>query len=205
MNEQLSALIDDELAIEDAEHVFTALQANNSAAQAWGHYHLIGDSMRNSATLSADFKHNLMQKLELEPTVLAPNAAQTKPLITLASPKKALPTSWAMAASVTGVMAVGWMLWQTQAINPTASDMQVAIAPVQVNAQPVQTLQTQVADNSQIAQADIASVETQTLADTALMDTALVESAIPEEYLLAHQATAPTASAYYIQTASYSQ
>lgn len=76
MNEQISALIDDEIALEDAAHLMAALQANSGAAQAWSHYHLIGDAMRGTEALSPNFKHNLMQKIELEPTVLSPNAAQ---------------------------------------------------------------------------------------------------------------------------------
>ena len=74
MSEQISALIDDEIAIEDAAYLITMLQSSKKGAEAWSQYHLIGDSMRGDNNLSANFKQNLMQKIDLEPTVLAPNA-----------------------------------------------------------------------------------------------------------------------------------
>ena len=58
MNEQISALLDDEIAVEDAGHLITAVQSNRQAAEAWGHYHLIGDAMRGTALFSTDFKQN---------------------------------------------------------------------------------------------------------------------------------------------------
>lgn len=176
MNEQLSALIDDELALDEAGHVITALHANQSAAQAWEDYHFIGDTMRCSAMLSADFKHRLMQKIELEPTVLSPNAASIPavglpPASLPLSNIKRLPATWAMAASMAGVVMVGWMLWQTQS-SQHAPSMQIASPSVP----PMQAVQAQ-----QTAEA------------------------IPDEYLMAHQAIAPAASSYYFQTASFSK
>lgn len=193
MNEQISALIDDEIALEDAAHLMAALQANSGAAQAWSHYHLIGDAMRGTEALSPNFKHNLMQKIELEPTVLSPNAGQfnqndveksdKQTAIHIASAKHKLPAAWSIAASFAAVMVVSYMVLQTQFSNNGALT-QVAQAP---------TLQ--VADTIQLALAP---------QDAPMLVTAN-EQAIPEEYLMAHQASAPTASSYYIQTASYSK
>lgn len=80
-------------------------------------------------------------------------------------------------------MVVSYMVLQTQFSNNGALT-QVAQAP---------TLQ--VADTIQLALAP---------QDVPMLVTAN-EQAIPEEYLMAHQASAPTASSYYIQTASYSK
>jgi len=160
MSEQMSALIDDEIAIEDAAYLITMLQSSKKGAEAWSQYHLIGDSMRGDNNLSANFKKNLMQKIDLEPTVLAPNA-------TLGGSGEGfklhhkVPASWSIAASVAAVMVVGWMaLHQTTQVT-----------------------------NGLVVDAQSESVT----------------SAIPAEYLLAHQTTAPSGSAYYIQTVSYSK
>ncbi|MDP1596795.1 MAG: sigma-E factor negative regulatory protein [Methylotenera sp.] len=162
MTEQISALMDDELAIEDAAHIFTSMQSNQPAADAWRQYHLIGDVMRGGATLSPYFKQNLMQKLELEPTVLSPNAIQAK-VSKVDQLKNKLPATWSIAASFAAVMVVGWMAMQVQT-------------------QP----------NNELAPVAVAEIEP-------------VDQAIPVEYLIAHQASAPSASSYYIQSASYSE
>ncbi len=168
MNEQISALTDDEIAGEDAAHLITAVQSNRQAAEAWSQYHLIGDAMRGAAMFCPDiafgpnFKHNLMQKIELEATALSPNAALTNRNGALKQKGK-IPPTWSIAASFAAVMMVGWMVMhqQTQGGNE--------LAPVEV------------------AQG------------------AAAEQTIPAEYLVAHQASAPSASSYYIQSVSYSE
>jgi len=191
MSEQISALLDDEIALEDAEHLMAGMQTNGSAAEVWSQYHLIGDVMRGANALSPNFKQNLMAKIDLEPTVLSPNAAwmneptvlnETNELNEARNKKKALdvksklpatnlPVVWSVAASCAAVMAVGWMVLQTQVGNQTAPAM--------------------------VAQAAL-SQEVPTLP-------AASEQGVPAEYLMAHQASAPSASSYYIQSASYTE
>jgi sigma-E factor negative regulatory protein RseA len=160
MNEQISALIDDEIAVDDAGHLITAVQSNKQAAEAWGQYHLIGDAMRGASVFNPDFKQNLMHKIDSEATVLSPNAALAN---RVAEPKQQtgvkgkIATGWSIAASFAAVMVVGWMVMhqQTQSGNE--------LAPVEV------------------------------------------AQSIPAEYLTAHQASAPSASSYYIQSVSYAE
>lgn len=160
MNEQISALIDDEIAVDDAGHLITAVQSNKQAAEAWGQYHLIGDAMRGASVFNPDFKQNLMHKIDSEATVLSPNAALAN---RIAEPKLQtgvkgkIATGWSIAASFAAVMVVGWMVMhqQTQSGNE--------LAPVEV------------------------------------------AQSIPAEYLTAHQASAPSASSYYIQSVSYAE
>lgn len=159
MNEQISALIDDEVAVEDSAHLITMLQSSKQGAEAWSQYHLIGDAMRGDFNLSPNFKQNLMQKIELEPTVLAPNATLVKSSETLTLHHK-MPATWSIAASVAAVMVVGWMALH----------------------QPSESTGNLVADAKSGA-----------------------ATAIPAEYLIAHQTTAPSGSAYYIQTVSYAE
>jgi sigma-E factor negative regulatory protein RseA len=160
MSEQISALMDDEIALEDAGRLIASLHNSRQAAETWSEYHLIGDAMRGNAMLSKDFKHKLMQRIEMEPTVLAPKAAQQNSQ-KLTELKEKLPVKWSMAASFAAVMVVGWMALQQQ------TEM---IAPA----------------------IEMAQVETS-------------EQAIPNEYLYAHQVTAPSTSSYYIQSVNYTE
>lgn len=160
MSEQLSALMDDEIDVEDADHLLVSLQTSKQAAEAWSHYHLIGDVIRGNQQLRADFKQSLMQRIELEPTVLAPSAVHAR-VTKNSNVKHKIPAVWAIAASFAAVMVVGWMTLNQQ----TESD----------NAIPTM----------EVAQTD------------------LNEQAIPNEYLMAHRASAPSASTYYIQSVSY--
>ncbi len=161
MNEQISALLDDEIAVEDAGHLITAVQSNRQASDAWSHYHLIGDVMRGTVLFSTDFRQNLMQKIELEATVLSPNAALmnlSKACEQQVATSK-LPAVWSVAASFAAVVVVGWMVMHQQ--TQSGSDLAtVAIAQVQT---------------------------------------------LPAEYLMAHQASAPSPSSYYIQSVNYSE
>ncbi len=160
MSEQISALMDDEIALEDASRLIASLHNNKQAAEVWSDYHLIGDAMRGNAMFSKNFKQNLMQKIEMEPTVLAPKAAQQNSQ-KLAEFKEKLPVKWSMAASFAAVMVVGWMALQQQTTS---------VAPAM----------------------EMAQVE-------------MSEQAIPDEYLYAHQATAPSTSSYYIQSVNYAE
>jgi sigma-E factor negative regulatory protein RseA len=162
MNEQISALIDDEIIAADAAHIIAAIESSPLTADVWCQYHLIGDAMRGADALSANFKQNLMQKIEIEPTVLAPRAQLDSAAVVL-SPSRRLPATWSIAASFAAVMVVGWIALQQQA----QTDGMLAA--------------TTVAQNSAI------------------------EATIPAEYLTAHHTTAPSGSAYYIQSVSYSE
>jgi sigma-E factor negative regulatory protein RseA len=175
MTEHISALADDEIDFNDAE-----LQPNSHMAEVWSHYHLIGDVMRGANALSPNFKQNLMQRIELEPTVLSPNAGlkkQSPALSQSVEVKSKLPVTWSIAASFAAVMVVGWMVLQTQVINHVAPQMVAQVVPSE-------------AITSQALPITIA---------------APAEQVIPAEYLMAHQATVPSASSYYIQSASYTE
>ncbi len=173
MSEQISALVDDEVDVESVADAVSLMQLNQQAAEAWSQYHLIGDAMRGLdgfkhspliaqepklQGLSSDFKQRLMSRLELEPTVLSPNAALANHHVTA---HRKVPVVWSIAASFAAVMVVGWMALHQQS-QPESYSTEVA----QVNAS---------------------------------------EQGIPQEYLVAHQVTAPSASSYYIQSASYSE
>lgn len=176
MKDQLSALIDGELEIENAEHLIIAAKSTGEMSESWAQYHLIGDAMRGDKSLSADFTKRVMFALEneriekaLEADVNVRNnsvsnissileakhsleAKQNKQRFSLA---KAMPI-WSVAASVAAVMFVGYMVLQQNGVS-------TQLAPIEI------------AQN------------------------------IPMEYIQAHQNAAPTNAAYYIQNASFSQ
>ncbi|HYN53460.1 MAG TPA: sigma-E factor negative regulatory protein [Methylotenera sp.] len=163
MNEQISALLDGEIALTDAAHLITSVQSNRQAAETWSQYNLIGDAMRDTPSFSANFKHNLMLKLDQEPTVLSPNPALTNPSnagnVQVDAPSK-IHAGWSIAASFTAVMVVGWMVMHQQTLS-----------------------------SDELAPAEVA----QNVPD------------IPAEYLIAHQASAPSGGAYYIQSVGYTK
>ena len=147
MKEQISAWMDGEISIDNAQHLLTSVKSGGKSAECWGTYHLIGDAMRGNAQYKPDLTQRIMQQIDLEPTVLAPQAKK--------SPIKNQ-TYWSVAASVAAVMFVGWMVLQQQ------SDSSNVLAPIEI------------AQN------------------------------LPAEYLVAHQSSAPSGQAFYIQPASYS-
>lgn len=125
MSEQISALMDDEIAVEDAVHLIASMQSSRLAAESWSCYHLIGDAMRGDRVLSKNFKQDLMHKLDQEPTVLAPKTAHShaEKVVEL---KERLPVKWSIAASLAAVMAVGWMAMQQLQPANEVTRMEVA-------------------------------------------------------------------------------
>lgn len=176
MNEQISALLDDEISIDEAGHIIVAVESQKAASLAWQQYLLIGDAMRGDAILSADFKQNLMQKLDAEPTVLAPNtrnnaSTHAEEATSHQVKKSELSSQWAIAASFAAVMVVSYMALQNvNSTQDTASRMASND------------------NNIQVAQSAAQS-----------------PNSLPIEYLTAHQVASPSASNYYIQTTSYSE
>lgn len=111
MKNQLSSLIDNELDINEAEHILNATKANDDVRAAWKHYHLIGDAMRGDAEMAGDFSSRVMQALENEPTVLAINKHHVD---NSQRAQRKLPMFWSVAASAAAVMFVGLMVFQMQ-------------------------------------------------------------------------------------------
>lgn len=124
MKDQLSALIDGEFDVENAEHLIRSVKSGGELKDCWQHYHLIGDAMRNEMVLSQDFSARVMGALGDEPTVLAP------PQIAIeATAKTSFYKSnqfWSVAASVAAVMFVGVMVLQQQTSLEDSSPVEIA-------------------------------------------------------------------------------
>lgn len=103
MSEQLSALMDGELAADDMARQISALKNDGASRQAWVAYHILGDALRKSPQLSADFTDKVARELAVEPTVLAPQRRARNSV-----PRFAMP----IAASLAAVSVVGALTWQ---------------------------------------------------------------------------------------------
>jgi sigma-E factor negative regulatory protein RseA len=103
MKHDISALMDGELEQDAAETVITRLKQQEELRDAWFDYHLIGDVMRQTGIVSADFGERLRGKLALEPVILAPR----RPLL-----QKTKIAALSVAASLAAVAVVAWVVLQ---------------------------------------------------------------------------------------------
>jgi len=111
MKDQISALMDGEMTLREAEYLYTALKVDGESRECWMTYHLIGDVMRGSPVLRQDLRRRIMQQLDAGPVVLAPRAAsQPEP----ERKARRMPMLWSVAASVAAVMFVGMIVLQQQ-------------------------------------------------------------------------------------------
>ncbi|HSI95572.1 MAG TPA: sigma-E factor negative regulatory protein [Methylophilaceae bacterium] len=129
MKDQISALMDDELDVESSEHLIEGMKKGSEFYECWSTYHLIGDAMRGHPEFTPGFHQRLMERIDTEPTVLAPKRKLTFKRSYLMS----------VAASVAAVMFVGWMVLQQQAQSPSqdlpaASIAQGNVSPESMNA-----------------------------------------------------------------------
>lgn len=120
MKDQISALIDDEISLKDAEYLYTALKANGESRECWQTYHLIGDAMRQSPVFKPDLRDRIMQQVDIEPVVLAPRNTMRDADATTANKTGKTSLVWSVAASFAAVMFVGLIVLQQQPQQPEA-------------------------------------------------------------------------------------
>lgn len=118
MNEQISEFMDGEADDAQARRLMAILQ-HSEAQHEWHAYHLIGDELRGTSSVSRDFMERFTTRLAEEPTVLAPNR--------FARPR---PRTFALSAAAS-VAAVGFVVWAVMQTGgeSTTSGMVVANAP----------------------------------------------------------------------------
>ncbi|MDR0770126.1 MAG: sigma-E factor negative regulatory protein [Burkholderiales bacterium] len=104
---------------EEVERTIDATLSSEAGRDTWTLYHHIGDVLRDGAqseargeALSAAFTARVMQALEAEPIMPAPQAA----VPSRAAPLETKPyyRAWALAAMVAGAAAVGWVAFALQ-------------------------------------------------------------------------------------------
>ena len=123
MKARISALIDDQLERREAAGPLDALGTEGEARATWRSYHLIGDAMRDTRMLSAEFSSRVAARLAEEPTIMAP--ARIAP-----APQRPRWQLLSAAASLAAVALVGWVAFGLQEDAPQVA--QVALPTAQV-------------------------------------------------------------------------
>jgi sigma-E factor negative regulatory protein RseA len=107
--DKISALMDGELDDDQARQQIARLKQDSSLIECWHTFHLVGDSLRGDHALSQDFDRRLAERLEAEPTVLAPQRSTVKRITTYAL---------SAAASLSAVAVVGWLAFFNNPLAP---------------------------------------------------------------------------------------
>lgn len=107
MKDELSALLDNDLDDDASSRALDALRRVPDLRARWGAYCLIGDVLRGERGGSTDFTSRVMAEIRAEPTVLAPGVSAVD--ADGARAGGALQPLFAVAASIMGVAAVGWV------------------------------------------------------------------------------------------------
>lgn len=102
MKAEISALVDGELEPDSVDRVVDAMRLDPELHARWETYHAIGDALRHTPALQADFSRAIVARMASEPVVLAPAALSVRRHSPL---RMALP----LAAAITGVGAVAWV------------------------------------------------------------------------------------------------
>ncbi|MFI4938737.1 MAG: sigma-E factor negative regulatory protein [Burkholderiales bacterium] len=203
--EQISALIDNELPDEHLEFALAALRQADGRAS-WDVYHQIGDVMRSDEmahAFSPNFAARLMERLDAEPTVVAPMvkpirieqpmlaAGGAAPRRSGTSFKRLVIPSAAAAVAVVALIANPQL---RMAINGGASQYAAESAAAVSRDHPVSSYATLAAASSQNMNAGAAVPDRVILRDPRI-----------DEYLLAHQRFSPSlyGTAQYARSAMF--
>jgi sigma-E factor negative regulatory protein RseA len=123
MTQEISSLVDGELASPDAEHAMRSCGASEEHKATWYLYHCIGDAMRGQAPRRLELPGGLAASLQREATVLAPRRRLESAYARVAM---------AAAASVATIGVVGWLGTQGGQVAPApvVAKVSSAIQPV---------------------------------------------------------------------------
>lgn len=123
MKEQISALMDGELFEDEAEALLDKFKHNAAAHDQWEAYHLIGDALRQPGHLRPNISAAMRERLQAEPTVLAPKRRSLRKMQVYAL---------SAAASVMALATVAWMSTQAgvePGVQMAAAQQPSAIRP----------------------------------------------------------------------------
>ena len=120
--DKISALMDGEAAPTEAQQTINRLKQDPACREVWDCFHMVGDVMRGEPLLHEDFMARLRQRIDAEPTVLAPPRRWRNAI------DKALPiaASLAFVAIATGAIMYQNKLPQNMANAPNAGGEKLA-------------------------------------------------------------------------------
>lgn len=110
MKNEISALMDGEMFEDETEVLFDQIKLDSNARLDWATYHLIGDVLRQPEYIHRDISARVRERMQNEPTVLAPRSRMVK--------QKARVFALSAAASL---LAVGVVAWMSLQISPEAA------------------------------------------------------------------------------------
>lgn len=99
MKQDISTLMDGELCDEEAESLLGKIKRHPEVRQQWVSYHLIGDALRQPDYIPRGMSPAFFERLQAEPTVLAPHSRKTSTT-----------GIFAMSAAAS-VMAIAFLAW----------------------------------------------------------------------------------------------
>jgi sigma-E factor negative regulatory protein RseA len=103
MKKEISVLMDGEMFEDEAEAFLDKLKRHPETRQDWATYHLIGDALRQPDHIHRDLSESFRERLQAEPTILAPHSR---------SPQKIKHYALSAVASVMALAIVAWMSMQ---------------------------------------------------------------------------------------------
>jgi len=110
MKQKISVLMDGELFEDEAESLFGHIKRGSDVHNDWEIYHLIGDVLRQPEHIHCGLSSKVRERMEDEPTVLAPRVRAVK--------QRMRTIALSAAASLSAVGVVAWMSLQ---ISPEAA------------------------------------------------------------------------------------
>lgn len=129
MKQHISALMDGELFDDEAEAVIGKLKRNPDAQDDWLIYHLVGDALRQPDHVHADISMAVRERLQNEPTVLAPRSRAMHG------------ARWFAVSAAASLMALSVVAWLSEKVVPQGVPQQLAVMQDPGNMRPA-SLQT---------------------------------------------------------------
>ncbi|MDD5058590.1 MAG: sigma-E factor negative regulatory protein [Sideroxydans sp.] len=118
MKQEISELMDGEMFEDRADVFFDKLKRHPDARQDWADYHLIGDALRQPDHVCKSFGKSFHERLQAEPTVIAPHSRTSQRV-----------RNFALSA-VASVMALALVAWLSMQVGNEPAPQ---IAAVQQN------------------------------------------------------------------------
>lgn len=103
MKQEISVLMDGEMFEDEADVLLDRLKRDPETDRDWAIYHLIGDALRQPDHIHRDFMAAFHERLQTEPTILAPRRRQQQRIKQYAL---------SAAASVMALALVAWLSMQ---------------------------------------------------------------------------------------------
>lgn len=124
MNENISALLDDELEPQVAEGLLDRMRRDEGLRGKWSTFCVVGDALRGQSGPADDFTARIMSAIDTEPTVLSPVSSDRASRSRDGIAQRTMP----LVASVMGVAAVGWIAYSLNAGGEPVAAQALAIA-----------------------------------------------------------------------------